>query len=313
MIGYASSQDNSGSCANIMITVFFTDDFAHTDFSCRKEIYHVSRKTGSINKIFPQDGAVFGLRYELLEKIATMLRIEEIKSSFAHVIAWRATGKLTAQLIKSAPLADVWLPTPVTNESCTSKCINITSMLFDHEPKPLETSIVCDMLNCLVLKCGIMISNPFFDCHNSVFCNADIIEHMSSAKNIKSEPISKPLFNGNLLSFVVDAKRDCLAKVISSFSDCMTNKLDIKAFISQLSIHTKELISRLLSLSEIFVLGENINSSQDIYYLTLYELHSAFAFSETRLTLKTMVRHSRERMRSLGKMNIPDTIYPDNI
>ncbi|MBO5692262.1 MAG: hypothetical protein J6R96_10450, partial [Spirochaetaceae bacterium] len=79
----------------------------------------------------------------------------------------------------------------------------------------------------------------------------------------------------------------------------------IEWFLSSFIKHTETFSAHITDLSSVFVAAENINSISDVGYLTLYEIHSAFAFFEDRLNLKKTVRRNRTRQRILNKLNSP--------
>lgn len=342
MIGYASSADESGSCDSIIVTVIFADDFALEDYGAGREVYRVSRSFKHASKISPPGDRSYNIPFNAIIGIATMLHVEELKFCCACRIAWKYSEIAGVEVIKTSFLEDVWLPLPMINEGCSADCINITSQLFPEVPKPLETSMVCDMMNILFLQSGITVAGPFYNCFNSVFCNADIAkplmlllgdsfpfsdEKLNFSEKLQTKgskvkfteakvlqalsdyKIPKSVFEGNALSFAVGAKRECLRKLVGSFDGCIKRKSGWHAFWSLASAHINEFQERLLSLAQIFVIAENVNYISDISYLTLYELHSALAFYETRLTLKTDVRHSRQRQHILNSLKVPDIIY----
>jgi len=328
MVGYAASADESGNCQKIIVTVLSDDGVG-------SEVYAVSRDFKLVHSV---DGVgSFSVPYAEIAHIATLLHIEELRLSCACMIEWSFFDGYGTEILKTELLDNAWLPLPLYNENCEVPCVNVTDVLFERVPKPLEASLVCDMLNSLVLRSSLLVSHPFCSCHNSVFCSVDIIaplmkllgdEHAFAspklavgdyrAQKLPSDsdvlsalssckfPASS--YDGNSLCFLIDAKRDCQRGIINDFAHCIVNKSGWKAFALLFSEHISKMTDRLLSLSQSLVIAGNVDSAADVMYLSFYELHNAFAFYDTRLNLKKTVRTSKKRQRILNGIDIPDYI-----
>ena len=328
MVGYAASADESGNCQKIIVTVLSGDGFG-------SEVYAVSRDFKLVHSV---DGVgAFSVPYAEIAHIATLLHIEELRLSCACKIEWSFCEGYGTEILKTDLLDNAWLPLPLYNENCEVPCVNVTSVFFAHVPKPLEASLVCDMLNSLVLRSDLLVSHPFCSCHNSVFCSVDIIEplmkllgdecpfasprldvssYKAKSKLNESDVLSalsscrfpSSSYDGNSLSFLIDAKRDCQRGIIDDFAHCIVNKSGWKAFALLFSEHISKMTDRLLSLSQSLVIAGNVDSAGDVMYLSFYELHNAFAFYDARLILKKTVRTSKKRQRILNGIDIPDYI-----
>ena len=329
MTGYASSSDECKNCENIIITVSSSDYFS----SYESEVYSVSRDFAVVKKL-KGEGSEFAMPHKTFQKIARLLHGEEIKNCCACVISWQSSELSLAEKIKTELLEDVWFPAPIYLDHCTSGCVNVTSLFFDDTPKPLMTSIVCDALNLIIAHTTLDIGHSFFNCMNSLYCSAELIEILAYMfcgcdcdsfevlKNFKIKPrrvdikkqILKPLSGlqfplvtdtNNCVGIITNFKMEFISSVCKDLCRCIESKPDLKWFLSSFAKHTETFFSQLTDLSSIFVSAENINSISDVSYLTLYELHSAFSFFEDRLNLKKTVRHNRKRQRILNNLNSP--------
>lgn len=341
MVGYAASADAKLCCENITITVLGEDDCFLDSAEDKKEIYMVDRSFSKVEKVFGDDN-ISSVRYATIIKIAKLLHSEEIKHSCACRISWRSSDMSYVEIEKSELIDGVWLPAPLFIDNCQGKCVNITSNIFDGTPKPLCASIVCDTLNLIIAHTDLNLPHSFFNCMNCVFCseNAKTVfmyilggdlallpnnlsvsgdfKRFLHSLNIQKEVI-EPLLcfislpsshNSDCLSTLVDAKREYFSKVCEDFVGCIKSQSGWQSFCGLLSKHTAGFSDKLINLSQIFVLSENINSISDIHYLTMYELQNAFAFFEARLSLKTTVRRNRLRQRILNK-SIPSQTGAD--
>lgn len=345
MYGYASSADSSGSCAAAEITVLFTDDFVLADPDCKIEIYRFCRERQTIDKVFPHGESHFGLPYEIIAGVYKLLHAEELKFNDARRIMWKCSADGITELLKSELLPDVWLPVPAINGECSCLCLNVTPCFFPGVPKPLEASMLCDMLNIGFMRAGIRVATPFYNCFGSVYCSADFAKvasglcgldlaaavtkpehkellqkHMHKlpklcpnkkqiAHILKNEQIPASRFQGSEHSFALDIKRECIAHTYSAISESVLS-CDPTPIV-RISDYIDKQINRFKILSEVFVLGGSIYSSSDILYLTFYELMSAFAFYEDRLSLKKKIANSKARQAALGKLNAPTLVLPN--
>ena len=339
MVGYASSADDKLNCDEITVTVFPSGFFPHEHALSEFEVYSVNRDFTKVTKLKGISDA-FSLPRRHFFKIAGLLHSEEIKNRCACRISWRTSPVSCAEKIKTELLQDVWFPAPVFVDHCETGCINITPLLFKDTPKPLEASMVCDVLNLLIVQTRLRLPHSFFNCMNSVYCSLDVLRVFVSlfgsdipfspdvASNLKrlnlkpprlnvSEDIlaplsslefSSPSHSSTCLSLAIDAKRKYVSGLCSDFCRCIGTKDGWQTFLSALSHHAGDFSHTLTELAQVFVAGENISSISDIRYLTLYELYSAFAFFETRLSLKRMIAHSRLRQRILNRLKTPDFI-----
>ena len=331
MIGYAQSSYGDVGCDNVQITVIHTESFEFEHESYR-EIYLYNRYENTFNKIYPENDNHFCIQYAILQKIFRLLHIEEIKWHCARIITWRCSEFGNAELIKSEQIESVWLPTPTVVDGCGVACTNMTNVFYTGTPKPLEVSMLCDLLNLAVHRAAIPIANPFYHCFNSIFCSVDFVDvsrrlfnielsDEKSAKRMKlpskakmidsllEDYIPEPAFNGNERSFAVDIKRECVSFSYRLFAKAISNKnfahiIELKNFI------TAE-INRFKTLAEVFVLGDNLYYASDIMYLTFYELMSAFGIYDIRLQLKKTVAGSKRRQTILNKIALPRLILPD--
>ena len=328
MIGYAASSDESGNCQKIIVTVLCGDD-------SENEVYAVSRDFKLVHSV--KGDGTFPVPYAGLARIATLLHIQELALSCACKIKWQYSEGYGAEVLKTELSDGAWLPLPLYNENCKLPCVNVTDVFFAHTPKPLEASLVCDMLNFLVHRSSLLVAHPFFSCHNSVFCSVDIIAPLmkllgdelgfaSSRFDLgvcKSggEPRERDVlaaldackfpassYDGNSLVFFIGAKRDCQRCIVNDFAHCIANKSGWKAFAARFREHISKMTDRLLSLSQSLVIAGSVDSLSDVLYLSLYELHNAFTFYDARLSLKKTVRTSRKRQRILNGIDIPDYI-----
>ncbi len=336
MVGYATSLDDSCFCDDIIITVQKGDSFSLDHTGGENEIYSINRSFTKIAKLFPKDDS-FCLSCSAFMKIAKLLHCEEIKYRCACRIYWRSSDLTYAEREKTEFLDSAWLPIPLCVDHYRGKCINITSQLFTNTPKPLGVSAVCEALNLIIAHTGLDLPHSFFNCINSVFCSEDIFFvfknifgdgiSLSNVKfkqffrrlNIQNE-IIEPLsdfaslptsHNDNCIGLLIDAKRQYFSNICDDFLKCIKLKSGWRSFCSLVSKHTDEFLYKLIDLSQIFVAAENVNSVNDINYLSLYELHSAFAFYEFRLSLKTNISRNRLRQRILNKQIIPSKIGAD--
>lgn len=328
MVGYAASADESGNCQKIIVTVLSDDGFG-------SEVYAVSRDFKLVHSV---DGVgAFSVPYAEIAHIATLLHIEELRLSCACKIEWSFADGYGTEILKTDLLDNAWLPLPLYNENCEVPCVNVTSVFFAHAPKPLEASLVCDMLNSLMLRSSLLVSHPFYNCHNSVFCSVDIIaplmkllgdecpfasprldvgSYKAKSKLNESDVLSalsscrfpSSSYDGNSLSFLIDAKRDCQRGIIDDFAHCIMRKSGWEDFAPRFREHISKMTDRLLSLSQSLVIAGNVDSAPDVMYLSFYELHNAFAFYDARLILKKTVRTSKKRQLILNGIDIPDYI-----
>lgn len=345
LIGYASSSRDGKDCTAAKITVLFADGFEYEQDSCETEIYYYHRDKHTITKENSEDNAHFGISYGVLESVYDLLRSEEMKYDSARKIRWEDNGMNKARIIKSELEDGVFMPLPHINLGCSNMCINVTSLFFDTVPKPLEASLLCDVLNMAASYSSVPVAAPFYNCYNSVYCSVDFvvpaadlfgwnllrdfergleneiisgeikgmkklrIKRRDVISSFEKASIPEPVFSGNEHKFAVELKRDCIKYVCMAFKNAASqNNADS---IHKISGFLKENIMRFRSLAQLFVLGENIYHTSDILYLTLYELIMSFAFYEKRLSLKKAVSYSRMRQASLGKAETPDIIYPD--
>lgn len=343
MIGYASSADKSGNCSKIIITVLDADDFAFEDYGCHKETYSVDRRLERVSKLEPDDGKI-NPPYMSLVKVAAMLITEELKCMRATRIRWNMHDGRKPMLVSASPLDGVWLPLPALNSKCEHPSVNITEYVFKSVPYPLEASLLCDVMNNLLLMCGIHASSPFCSCFNSVFCSTEIatvmtkllgdefmsltqIKHpaLQPAKKLKqakasyksvikaleNNGIPPACFDGNAHSFIVNLKRDCQKKTILEFASSIKRKSGYRSFFRDVAFCVAEAVMRITALAELFEVSGNLERATDIKYLTFYEAVEAFAFNESALSLKKTVRSSKLRQRDLNKMNIPLVVSAD--
>lgn len=331
MIGYAQSSYGDIGCDNVQITVLHTESF-DLENECYREIYLHNRCENTFDKIYPDNDDKFNVSYEILQKIFRLLHTEEIKWHCARIITWRCSEFGNVELIKSDQIESAWLPTPTVVDGCGVACANITNVFYTGTPKPLEVSMLCDLLNLAVQRAAIPVANPFYHCFNSIFCSVDFVDVSrrlfnieladgkyakrmklpSKTKMIESlleDYIPGPAFKGNERSFAVDLKRECVSLSYRLFAKAVSDKnfdhiIEFKNFI------TAE-INRFKTLAEVFVLGDNLYYASDIMYLTFYELMSAFGNYDIRLQLKKTVASSRKRQTIMNKITPPRLILPD--
>ncbi len=337
MVGYAASADESGNSEKIIVTVLLAEDFSFKAGDHGREVYAVSRDFKLVHALEPRAGGRFSVPYGEILRIATLLHIEELRLSCACAVKWRYSEGYGTELLKTDLLDNAWLPLPLYNENCELPCVNITNVLFANAPKPLEASLVCDMLNFVVLRSALLVSHPFYNCHNSVFCSVDVIplfmkllgdefpfasprldagSYKAKGALRESDVLSvlstcnfpASAYDGNSLCFLIDAKRDCQRAIMNDFADCIVRKSGWEAFAALFSEHISKMTDRVLSLSQSLVIAGNVDSLSDVLYLSFYELHNAFAFYDTRLCLKKTVRTSKHRQRILNGIDIPDYI-----
>jgi len=341
MVGYASSCDDKHSCDEIAITVFLSEHFSCENEADRFEVYSVKRDFSKVRKLKgPDDG--FSLPYQSFVRIARMLHSEEIKNTCACRVSWRSTDGIYIEKIKTEFLEDVYFPSPVYIDHCQDRCIDVTNAFFKDTPKPFGASMVCDALNFLIACTNLNIPHSFFNCMNSVYCSENVlgivacifpdcdifsrvglndININSRSIDIQKEIITPLESFVNLpsshavgsLGLATDAKRECISGVCKDLCRFIGTQGGLEKFLSSFSNHTEIFSDKLTNLSEVFVETENINSVSDVYYLTLYELFSAFAFYDIRLSLKTTVARNRLRQRILNKIKLPYIIYKERI
>ncbi len=327
MTGYASSCDDKLCCDKIIVTAIKDGDCYFNQAEAKKEIYSVNRKFTKTERLFSEDGN-FSVKSSALIKIAKLLHCEEIKNRCGCKVYWQSTDFSFIEKGKLEFVENAYFPTPLYIDNCRSLCINITSQIFEKTPKPLGASIVCEALNFIIAKTELKIPDSFFNCMNSVFCSEDVMLLLKyifgDASSIKAFPrslrrlniqreILKPLSDfcsfsssGNgCLAFFIDAKREYVFKTCKSFTECINAQNGYSRFFALLSKHTSEFLDKLTDLAGIFISSENINSISDIHYLTIYELQSAFAFFEFRLSLKQKIIHHKLRQRILNKQSTP--------
>ena len=345
MVGYISSADENGNCKNITVTLWNVDDFVLADYESEKEVYTIKRYSGEIVRSFPKTARKMP-DMSVFEKLAGLLRANEFTEKTALELRWRSYGDNVVEIISSEPMGGVWFGVDIVNESSDSLFINVTELFFGKPPKPLEVSLVCDMLNLVAYASGIKMTAPFVRVHNSLFCtgelqivlkklfNADLFcfEKMNSLKcvlesngelkkiskihfkpenvlkNLRASLTSNTLYEGNDIYFLVGTKRDCFLSLVKDLIMCIEKGYGLKRYGVLFTKHISDAMEKILSLGEILVIKEHIGRLSDIHYLDLYELTEAFAFNEKSLELKNTVRKSARRLRTVKDCTVPDYI-----
>ena len=101
--------------------------------------------------------------------------------------------------------------------------------------------------------------------------------------------------------------REITALVLS----CLNDEISVGDMIREMTLTVRAYTERFITLSELFAVTENLERASDIKFLTLYELMSAYAFSEHALALKKTVRKGKEKITHLNKTKVPCTLFPD--
>ncbi|MBQ4527663.1 MAG: hypothetical protein II998_06300 [Clostridia bacterium] len=348
MIGYVESADKNGDYRKIQITLIHTDDFELEKYASERDVYTADRFSGAVQRISSSVQNEWA-NTDLLKKIINVLKLCEQKQKIAVCVMWKSIGDSGVEYVGFEPINNVWLPTPVTIENCNCMCINVTKLFFTKTPRPLEASFICDILNLLVSYSGVLISNPFYYCTNSVFCDAKFIHILKvlfkksfldfeimkslnhelsgnkelkkagkisvSAKtlvlNLSAINIQPTKYDGNSSFYIVGVKRDCIISLIDETVRCLEKGFGLDRFMRHASHHIRKALEKLRSLCTILVAKEHIGRLNDINYLSLYELLEAFAFHEKSMQLKTVVRESAAICRILKNVKIPDYISSD--
>ncbi len=346
MIGYITSADEHGDVTNPEITVIYGDDFYPGFDDMPKKVYAYNRMAKSFSEVFSSGGEFEVHLYSLLGAVE-LLELEEMRCRLAVKVFWKDGFSQSITHVKSEYLDGVWFPSPVLTDGCKQALINITEFIYSKTPSTLETSFLCDVLN-MICAVGITrISAPFYCCCNSVFVDSSLLKllcHMvgeeafyknisphtkrilealpSFDRNFKKDiaKIRKCLENmayeekeytGTRHSFAINIKRTCLRDVLELVKSVADGKLSLKELAQSICFSIDSAIKRFVTLSELFKVSGNLEKSEDIRFLTLYELMSAYAFSENEISLKSSVRHGRERITHINKSKVPQVIYSD--
>ena len=346
MVGYVTSADNSGDVTNPQITVIFTEDFYNGFEDMPKAVYTYNRNTNKFAETATEYcGCTVSSAY-LLEAVE-LLELEEVRHNLAMKVFWKGGFSQGITHIRSEYLDGVWFPSPILADGCKENCVNITEFIYSKTPCTLETSFMCDVLNILCALGHVGISAPFYCCYNSIFLDAsflkivcdvfgedDFYENVSSdvrimltslhsfGKRHKTDvsKIKKKLedikyeekeYSGTRHEFAINVKRNCQNGVLAHINRALDGDETLKEFVESVREEVDSAIKRFSTLAELFHVTGNLDRVEDIRFLTLYEMMSAFAFGENEITLKASVRRGRERITHINKTQIPEVIYKD--
>lgn len=347
MIGYVSSAGKDKSTYDPEITVIYADDFYDGCDLGPKQVYTYNRISEKFLKVTDTADVYEEISYGQLLGIIELLKLKETESNMAVKIRWANNYRLGPVLLGCEYLDRVWFPYPVITLGCKRPCINITGAIYERPASTLETSFLCDVLNMLFALCEIKISSPFYGLWGSVFISADALrliyeiyhEEIFFAKEkgdsleairlllenekasshsisdicdfFKNHTYEEREYSGTKHSFAINIKRSCTGKICELIRGSLQGEISFGELVAKLSETVSDHVQRFITLSELFVLTGNLERAGDIRHLTLYELMSAFAFSEKAMKLKSTQNKARARMTHINKTKIPCIIYPD--
>lgn len=346
MIGYITSSDKQGDVANPEITFIYSDDFCYGFENMPKTVYTYNRNTKDFSEVVSMDDDHRMHLYSLLGAVE-LLELEEMKHRLAMRVFFKDSFQHSITHVKSEYLDGIWFPSPALADGCRETCINITDFIYEKTPNTLEVSFLCDIMNMICALGKVGISAPFYCCYNSIFVDSsflklvcDIFGEKEFYENVSPdiESVLKflPTFEksrnrdvrnflkcledvsyeekeyaGTRHSFAVNVKRSCLNAVLNQFKTLLDSTVSLEEFKNSVYYEIDSAIKRFVTLSELFRVSGNLDKAEDIRFLTLYELMSAYAFGEKEITLKSSVRFGRERITHINKTKIPKVIYPD--
>ncbi|MBE7049964.1 MAG: hypothetical protein E7394_04240 [Ruminococcaceae bacterium] len=346
MIGYITSADDSGDLTNPVITVILADDFYPGFENMPKVIYTYNRTSERFSKSLCSNDD-FTVQLHSLLGAVELLELEEMRHRLAMKVFFKDGFSHSITHIKSEYLEGIWFPSPSLTDGCRETCVNITEFIYPKNPSILEVSFLCDVLNMICAVGEVGISSPFYCCYNSLFADSSVLKLLcdifgedsffeSVPPELKNELKILPSFRTknrtdilkirNLLesvsydekeytgtrhSFAVNIKRTCLKGVLEHIKKAFSGNMTLRKLADSVYCEIDSGIKRFVALSGIFHATENLERTEDIRFLTLYELMSAYAFAEKEITLKSTVRKGREKITHINKTKIPKVIYPD--
>ncbi len=345
MIGYITSADDYGDVANPQITVIFSEDFYNGFENMPKVVYTYNRNTKKFLQRFKSDDIKVSL--SSLFGAVDLLELEEMRHRLAMKVFFRDSFSHSITHVKSEYLEGVWFPSPSLTDGCKEICVNITDVVCSNSPSVLKVSFLCDILNVLCAIGKVDISAPFYNCTNSIFADSsalklvcdifgendfystipsdlkDVLKSLPAFSKGRKYDVSKIQkgfekvsyeekdFSGTRHDFAINIKRSCLKNTLAHIKSALYGNMTLSEFIESLNFEIDESVKRFVTLSEFFRISGNLERTEDIRFLTLYELMSAYGFAEKEITLKSNVRKGRERITHINKTKIPRVIYPD--